>query len=69
MTIITPCYRSFEDEVLTNLNCVPQPGDIIHSFGEFVVIPPKRATQELHWSLTSNTTTSINIEKLNVKLA
>ena len=69
MTIITPCYRSFEDKVLANLTTTPQPGDIINSFGEFVVVPPQGATQGLHCSFTNNTTTSTNIERINGKLA
>lgn len=69
MTIITEYYRSFEDEVLSNLSRVSQPGEIVHSFGEFVIIPPKGDIQEINWLITNNTSTSSNIERTNVKLA
>ena len=68
MTIVTQPYKSFEDEVLSNLHMAPKPGEIIYDCGEFVIAPPHNPTQVLQSTLTSNAVTSTNIENNDVKL-
>ncbi|MBT3178982.1 MAG: hypothetical protein HOG03_11490 [Desulfobacula sp.] len=52
-------FRNYEDEVFLNLINVQRPGDIVHAFGEFMIVPTEDAAKRHQYSLTNNSTDTI----------
>lgn len=69
MSNIHNTFRTFEEEVRLNSVNVQRPGDIVHAFGEFMVIPNQESTLELSYNLTNNSLDFNSWGNTNVQLA